>query len=230
MNGGGIGGGVASIDLAQRIVPSGTELSASVLNRVEKILKDPASAQREVEETLRRLRGRYTELQRQRMEQQQRQRQQGSQASLPISTDISGSGGSFQDSSSLGSISAPITCALDQSQNVYEGGNQRSLIKPQGKESQTSRKRALSENPICGGPEPQRPQKNARQQGDEALASKELIALHVLGGALYRSGSQENLHVMAGNNPKGSLGPPESPNQEKLNSTPTFEKKKSPTH
>ena len=230
MNVGGLG--VASMEMSQRIVPSSTELPASVLNRVEKILKDPASAQREVEETLRRLRNRYVELQRRRMEQQQqRQRQQCSQASLPISTDISGSGGSFQDSSSIGSISGPMTCALDQSQNmILESGNQRSVITSPRQQSQTSRKRTLSENQICSAPEPQRPKKHAKQQGDEALASKELIALHVLGGALYRSGSQENLHAMAGTSPKGSLGPPESPKQEKLNSSPKFEKKKSPTH
>lgn len=202
------------------IVPQGTELSSSVMERVEKILKDPESAQKEVEETLRRLRNRYGELQRRRIE---NHKKPSSQASLPVSTDKSGSAWSYiESSSSIGSLSDPMTCALEYSQNIVEGRvEQRSESFSSGK-PQASRKRALSEIP-----EPQRQKKI--KEGDEALASKELIALHVLGGALYRSASRENLEASEVIHSRGSsVGPPESP-EAKLDSSPINEKKKSPT-
>jgi len=231
-------GGRAATERSHTIVPEqgsagGTELSSSVMERVEKILRDPESAQREVEETLRRLRNRYGELQRRRIQQQKKSTR--SQASLPISTDISGSAGcSYLESggsgssSSIGSISAaPMTsCAMEQGQIIVEQGRME-----QRRESAVSettppvyRKRALSEH--AKSSESQRPKKP--KEGDEALASKELIALHVLGGALYRSASRENLQASEVMHSKGSVEPPRNSPESKL-SSPSHEKKKSPT-
>eukprot|EP00979_Chaetoceros_neogracilis_P012273 scaffold3178_cov243-Chaetoceros_neogracile.AAC.4 len=143
------------------------EYPTSVLQRFDKILKDPKGAEAEIADTLKRLRQRYDELHN-KMEQKM---------NLKLAADKTGdslqqtSRNVGDSSSAVPSFKTPtkFTFAASPSQNVVEGHDQ----------DVSATTSALS---------PVRP---SLRLSDEALYlhSRELIALTVLGGELYRSES-----------------------------------------
>lgn len=146
------------------------EYPPSVLHRVDKILKDPKGAEIEVADTLRRLRQRYDELHNKlEIKENQKIAADRSVASLEQA------GHDVGTSSSTGpSLKTPtkFTFAAASSQNVVEGH-----------EKDVPTMSRLS------------PIRSSLRLSDESLAlhSRELIALTVLGGELYRSTSHQDL-------------------------------------
>lgn len=140
-------------------------LSVLMLERFNKILKDPETVQRQVEETLCRLRNRYSELQRT-IEQKQRravEQRVGSSSNRNITTtthSIAHPSSNLHRSSPLSS--QPMTLPLEKTE-------EHRVV-----ESEDDVRRYIDSS-------------------EGTLARKELIALHVLGDTLHRSPSQENI-------------------------------------
>jgi len=178
-------------------------LSAAMLDRFDKILKDPDTVRREVEETLCRLRNRYSELQRTiELKQQQPALERGNSIdrnsntthSLHPSPMFGCSGSGHGNSSNLGQslnsnnhpsppLSRPVTTVpVELPQNhVIEATKEDRVV-----ESEADIRRFINSD-----------------QG--ALARKELIALHVLGDTLHQNASQEN--ILEGNRSTGRRVP-----------------------
>jgi SHAQKYF class myb-like DNA-binding protein len=207
-------------------------ISQSVLERVEKILEDPQGAQIEVEETLRKLRARYCELQgdviRQQQSQQEQQRteykpmqlQQQQQGHIEPNVNVRNllQGVNQNDSSGrtnfscIGSRSRQSTnidsAALTQAQNMVEMAGSSSSMLDTGDRTRniTSTSDPSSAGAVFGvatsSASPTRHRSNPITLSSHSLAlhSEELIALHVLGGELYRSASRENLRAHDKNN------------------------------
>lgn len=171
-------------------------LSASMLERFNEILKDPETVQRQVEETLNRLRNRYSELQRT-IEQKQRRalEQRGGSSNQnttatttntinhisypPAPVDYTGNGHEKISTTHLSSnnhrssptSSLPMTVPLEleqQQQNIIETTKEHRVV-----ESEADVRRYINSS-------------------EGSLARRELIALHVLGDTLHRGASQEN--------------------------------------
>lgn len=155
------------------------EYSSSFLERVSKILDDPQGAEREVGETLDRLKMRYDELHKKLqvqeegkvMKEMMRQRRYQNQFFTPAT-------GHWKDASTPQNTLLP-----SQSQNIVEHCHEQEAIAS----SNFARPRPdlpssyLSRSPVTLSSE------------TLALHSSELIALTVLGGELYRSTSREDL-------------------------------------
>jgi SHAQKYF class myb-like DNA-binding protein len=143
------------------------EYPTSVLQRFDKILKDPKGAEAEIADTLKRLRQRYDEL----------HNKMEKKMNLKFAADKTGdslqqtSRNVGDSSSAVPSFKTPtkFTFAASPSQNVVEGHDQ----------DVSATTSALS------------PVRSSLRLSDEALYlhSRELIALTVLGGELYRSES-----------------------------------------
>jgi len=231
-----LGVGTAGVGLGATVMGEsigGENISQSVLERVEKILEDPQGAQIEVEETLRKLRAHYCELQGDVIRQQQSQRQQQRTEYKPMQLQQQQGQGHIEpnvnvptflqgvnqnDSSGrtnfscIGSRSRPSTnldsAALMQAQNLVEMAGSSSSMLDTG--DQTCKITSTSDPSSAGavfrvatssvGPTRHRSNPITLSSHSLALHSEELIALHVLGGELYRSASRENLRAHEKNN------------------------------
>lgn len=208
-------------------VGSGGEFTQSVLERVDKILKDPRGAQLEVEETLTRLRARYNELQEKLFEKQrkkeqeeyQRRLRQQEQYELQKMGVADGHGQWVNPNDGQSNSLLPSTnikfAPLAQAQNVVESVDHEHSTNLNRPDMETLSNALMSERFSAGG--------NSRESRlspitlstqSLKLHSEELIALHVLGGELYRSASRENLsnmhrsdsHRLPSEEPQGSPG------------------------
>lgn len=182
----------------------------SVLDRMEKILRDPIGAEIEVAQTLNRLRERYNELH---AKLQQQEIKESMKKNTTLSSDESTSGPQRKKAnhSSNSDLFSPIytTCAnletsanftfLEPSMKTTEGTDKRMW----GKEPSTLPTAAPLPSPA---PTASRQARPCLRISNESLAlhSQELIALSVLGGELYRSASHPDLSK-AGSSEHASL-------------------------
>ncbi len=209
------------------VVGGGGEFTQSVLERVDKILKDPRGAQLEVEETLTKLRARYNELQekllkqRRRKEQEEYQRRlrQQEQHQMQKMGGVDGLGKWVNPNEGQSNSRQPSTnmklAPLAQAQNVVELTDHERPSHASRPDMESLSNVLMSERFSAA--------RNSRSSHlspitlstqSLKLHSEELIALHVLGGELYRSASRENLSNMHGNDsdrlpsdePQGSPG------------------------
>lgn len=180
-------------------------LPPSVLERVDKILQDPKGAQLEVEETLRRLRDRYNELN-QKISQRQAAKKNGA---VNMDGGMGVGGGGFVNYNNIQDVKESIATFRQKSDQYLDRQSSRKqnermmtpmIALPQKLQQQQQNQR-INEQPVENASETyaaQRSQQNTmiphrHRLRNDLLASKELIALHVLGGELYRSGSRESL-------------------------------------
>lgn len=149
-----------------------SNLSPAIVERFHRILKDPDTARREVEETLCRLRNRYSELQRA-VEQKQLSRLEPGDSNNPNVSPPSSVGNYNENNSSAPStsvVSNPIMTVPSETQ-------QNNLIVA------TKKDRVVDPEDV----------RRYIDSDEGLLARKELIALHVLGSTLHRSVSQDNI-------------------------------------
>ena len=184
--------------LSARIGMEGDRLlTPSVLERAKKILKDPTAAELEVEETLARLRNRYHELQ-----QKLRERQNSKIAAAAAAAAARNPNNNMFRNQMK---EAPNIPRLNQ-QNPHP------IIKKLPQNSHAMPMTAYAHLQNRTKVEPTRIPTTHRLRKD-SLASKELIALHVLGGELYRSGSKENL-IADNENDSNKLDEPNVPSND----------------
>lgn len=192
------------------------EYPPSVLDRMEKILRDPLGAEMEVAQTLKRLRERYSELH---ARLQQQEINQGSMiqkqrhSSPRNSPTVQGQHGQVnRRSPQSGEVFSPIyktnpgtpKCgtAFTSPMETFTTG-----VTQEGRDLMSKKQTSGSSAPV-----PQTPttMTNASKQSkpsiricNESLAlhSKELIALSVLGGELYRSASYQDLSKAVAESP-----------------------------
>ncbi len=189
-----------------------SNLPQSVLGRVDKILKDPEGAQLEVEQTLQKLRERYNELQ-----QKVREKRIVKRAAQGVSShDGSSRNGDNRDrNNNVLDLKVPIGVMRQKANNHLDGQVSSSrnsgtmtpmIILTQSnnidQEQQSQSTTTATTVAVAGTTSTTEtllppPPTTTHRLRDDLLASKELIALHVLGGELYRSGSQENLKTTA---------------------------------
>jgi len=159
-------------------------LSASMMERFNKILKDPETVQRQVEETLCRLRNRYSELQRTIEQKQRRAVEQRGGSNKHNNTATTTTTNISYPPAPVGSTTLPtsnhhrsfpissrpmtVPLELQHQQDVIETRKENRVV-----ESEADVRRYIDSS-------------------EGALARSELIALHVLGDTLHRSTSQKN--------------------------------------
>ena len=179
-------------------------LSPSVLERANKILKDPKGAQQEVEDTLKRLRDRYNELQ-QKVQEKQDAKLAPTPAGRSMNWENPVNGMNGKETSVLGNKSLvypdrkPSSKCI-QSQKCHtpmdlvsrQQQQQKTLIE---KSTTTTNNSFNTENNRQNSTTSTHPRLR-----NDLLASKELIALHVLGGELFRSASKEDFSSMTTTN------------------------------
>ncbi len=175
-------------DAALESSPIESDYSSSVLERISKILNDPKGAEREVAETLKRLKWRYDELHRKLQQQEEEKarkdlirqgRLQNQSQADPTSSE------EWKDSSRT----PQILLHSKTPQKIEEQGHGHSTVT-------SSNARHCSPNlpsTYLGKTPPV-----TLSSETLALHSSELIALTVLGGELYRSSSREDLTAAAG--------------------------------
>lgn len=167
VNGGGAAGGG---DQGTSSMPPPQPVTPSVQRNIERLMTDPQAVQREVENTLRALRERYRQLQ----AQLERQQQQG------------------RSSFSLGGhprkpmLLQPIA-AEEEEEEVYSVGSSR---KRSFQEMESSQAQAAAQDH-----DDQSSVTTNLSASMASLGNEELIALHVLGGALPRSESNASLRM-----------------------------------
>lgn len=154
---------IAGADIAAGTI----HLPPSALQRMNKILKDPDGVQREVEDTLSKLRARYEELQR-RVEQRNEigtQVENTAQHHLQINHDID-----------------EYQCMLTNTPHHVDTTfrSDTVVIPPKGDSSHVSITTSLASN----------------NNSEQSLVSNELIALTVLGKELHQSSTEENTNVV----------------------------------
>ena len=179
----------------------------SVLRRVEKIIKDPKGAEKEVEETLKRLRDRYNQLQ-----QKVREKEAAKAAKSENSNTTQRNRSSMAMHSDHGNsiqnrflhLKEPVDTLRQQNpvhlDNEISRSSQNNEMTPvvaiqpqQQQQQQTIIEQQALENTTMTTTTTRHRLRN------DLLASKELIALHVLGGELFRSSSRENLNLSSTN-------------------------------
>jgi SHAQKYF class myb-like DNA-binding protein len=182
-------------------------LTQSVLERVEKILKDPEGAQLEVEQTLQRLRKRYNELQ-----QKVREKQAAKRAAAALNATREGNHGSDDGNDEHLDLKYPMGVLRQKANYKLDDGHLSSSLPKHSATttpivtfSQESNKNNIHQTAKAIEALAETTHHNQKITSEatttathhrlrnDLLASKELIALHVLGGELYRSGSKENL-------------------------------------
>ena len=183
-----LGGVLAGLEIGQSLPPS-------VLERVDKILKDPEGAQKEVEQTLLKLRERYNQLQQKVREKQARK--------LAAAATKEGNDGSAYGDDKIDKfldVKRPVATLRQKVKNGHSEVQSRNpsntsemspmILFPHNKESRSFPNQTTENTDLQSTPDTTPSHHRLR---DDLLASRELIALHVLGGELYRSGSNENL-------------------------------------
>ncbi|KAL3929121.1 MAG: hypothetical protein SGBAC_012349 [Bacillariaceae sp.] len=156
-------------------------LTPSVQQKMERLMADPQAVQREVEDTLQALREHYRRLQAQ-LERKQQQQQQGSI-------------GGFPRKPMLLQPAAPIIAPEETEVEVSSVGSRKRTLQDMELESTTSSQQQVQ----------QQVQQQQQDHDDHSsvttnisasvasLDNEELIALHVLGGALPRNDSHSSM-------------------------------------
>lgn len=161
--------------------PPQQPLTPSVQNKMERLMADPQAVQREVEDTLQALREHYRRLQAQLERKQQQQQQQGSI-------------GGFPRKPMLLQPAAPIIAPQETEVGVSSVGSRKRTLQEMELESTTSCQQQVQQ------------QQQQQQDHDDhssvttnisasvaSLDNEEMIALHVLGGALPRNDSHASM-------------------------------------
>lgn len=179
------------------------EYPPSVLDRMEKILRDPLGAEIEVAQTLKRLRERYNELHAKLQQQESNQDLIQKSRLPPGSATVQGHQGQFENSTKCGAFSPIYTSYPNPSSNPKFTFMEPSMkMKPEGRDDRTRNKQTsdscapLQSPAISNTPKQSRPCIRICNES-LALHSRELIALSVLGGELYRSASYQDLSKAA---------------------------------
>ncbi|GFH45105.1 hypothetical protein CTEN210_01579 [Chaetoceros tenuissimus] len=180
--------------------------SQSVLNRMEKILKDPKAAELEVEQTLLKLRARYEELQRT-LRIQEQQKQEGQQVQEQGGLVQKGDRqGSDKNTSQGQTITASCQVENTATGNVVERETNQDTAGTIAPVCNQIRKSASYLNLLSKAhASPQG--KNMLSVSEESLMlhSNELIALSVLGSDLPMSESSQNLKELAKSSSENSM-------------------------
>lgn len=179
--------------------PGATAMAPSVRRNVERIVSDPRSAQREVEDTMEALRERYRQLQ-QRLEDRQQKReglkksplQQQQHRSQPLSTSSTGT--------EISAFASPPSLPTNQKQKQLNRLARKRMHLPINNRDHDTKKTDGSGRlyvPSCGDDNSSlcsNVSSIAASRTD--LGDNEIIALQVLGDALPRSESSNDLHVL----------------------------------
>ena len=184
--------------LTGRIGFDDKSLPPSVLERVDKILRDPISAQLEVEETMRRLRDRYNQLQKRVREKQDAKIAAEERRAAAASAPALPRHGSHFIKELLINNQSRNRNEQQPRHNTQDGRGMTPMIEIQHSQRNVVLDEAKEDEGLYAQENDHHDQTATTQRRlrDDLLASKELIALTVLGGELYRSGSKENLSAV----------------------------------
>eukprot|EP00555_Chaetoceros_dichaeta_P000670 CAMPEP_0198276912 /NCGR_PEP_ID=MMETSP1447-20131203/65566_1 /TAXON_ID=420782 /ORGANISM="Chaetoceros dichaeta, Strain CCMP1751" /LENGTH=528 /DNA_ID=CAMNT_0043971895 /DNA_START=71 /DNA_END=1657 /DNA_ORIENTATION=- len=166
-------------------------LSASMLERFNEILKDPETVQRQVEETLCRLRNRYSELQRT-IEQKQRravEQRGGSNKQNNTATTTT-----TTTTTNISYQPAPVGSIIHPTSNHHRSSpvSSRPMTIPLELQQQQQQKNVIETSKEHRVVKSEADVRRYIDSSEGSLARRELIALHVLGDTLHRSTTQEN--------------------------------------
>ena len=166
--------------------PSAASLAPSVRRKVERIVANPRAAQREVEETMEALRQRYRQLQ-QRLEERRRNREERKkQRQQPQSQPLSTASSNTGLSSEISAFASPPSLPQNKKELPHVARKRMNL--PLNNRKQDSR------SSDDGSSVSSNVSSIAASRTD--LGNGEIIALQVLGDALPRSESANDLHVL----------------------------------